>query len=133
MRILLGRTMCRHVAACNQNGPTGMEQMINSVRTNVDLCGEVAELALNILSLVSIAVGVVVSVITVVGQRKQMRMDRLLHISFRLMFGGWLVVALEFQLAADVVATIVSPSLERLIQLGVVAFIRTFLNYFLGK
>lgn len=52
---------------------------------------------------------------------------------FRMLFGGWLVVALEFQLAADIVGTIISPSTEHLIELGAIALIRTFLNYFLSK
>ena len=42
-------------------------------------------------------------------------------------------MALEFQLGADIVATTTSPSGENLIQLGAVAVIRTFLNYFLAK
>jgi len=51
----------------------------------------------------------------------------------RLTFGSWLALALEFQLGADIVATTVSPSPNHLIQLGVVALIRTFLNVFLGR
>ena len=51
----------------------------------------------------------------------------------RLTFGSWLALALEFQLGADIVATTVSPSPTHLIQLGVVALIRTFLNLFLGR
>jgi uncharacterized membrane protein len=50
-----------------------------------------------------------------------------------MIFGGWLVVALEFQLAADIVGTIVSPTTAHLIELGAIAVIRTFLNYFLGR
>ena len=51
----------------------------------------------------------------------------------RLEFGMWLALALEFQLAADILATTVSPSLKIVGQLGLIAVIRTFLNYFLGK
>lgn len=51
----------------------------------------------------------------------------------RLRFGGWLALALEFQLASDILQTTVSPSYENLIQLGAIALIRTFLNYFLSK
>ena len=54
-------------------------------------------------------------------------------IQARLSFGSWLALALEFQLGADIVATTVSPSQAHLIQLGVVAVIRTFLNLFLGR
>ena len=56
-----------------------------------------------------------------------------LHTNFRMLFGGWLVVALEVQLAADIVSTIISPTTAHLIELGVIALIRTFLNYFLSK
>jgi uncharacterized membrane protein len=53
--------------------------------------------------------------------------------SLRLTFGSWLSMALEFQLAADIVATTTAPSNQNLIQLGVIAVIRTFLNVFLGR
>jgi uncharacterized membrane protein len=51
----------------------------------------------------------------------------------RVNFGRWLTLALEFQLAADIVNTTVAPSFEALIRLGMIAVIRTFLNYFLTK
>ena len=51
----------------------------------------------------------------------------------RLCFGSWLILALEFQLAADILATTVAPSKEELVRLAIFAVIRTFLNYFLGK
>jgi uncharacterized membrane protein len=51
----------------------------------------------------------------------------------RLTFASWLALALEFQLGADVVSTTTAPSQANLIQLGVVAVIRTFLNLFLGR
>ena len=50
----------------------------------------------------------------------------------RLTFGGWVALALEFQLGADVVQTTVSREASALIQLGAVALVRTFLNYFLS-
>ena len=51
----------------------------------------------------------------------------------RLQFGSWLALALEFQLGADIVATTINPTLQSLGELGLLAVIRTFLNYFLGK
>jgi len=51
----------------------------------------------------------------------------------RLRFGMWLALALEFQLGADILATTITPTLDSLGQLGLLALIRTFLNYFLGK
>ncbi len=51
----------------------------------------------------------------------------------RLKFGSWLGMALEFQLGADIVATTVNPTLQSLIELAILAAVRTFLNFFLQK
>lgn len=51
----------------------------------------------------------------------------------RLRFGSWLALALEFQLGADILATTLAPTVEELGKLALIAVIRTFLNYFLGK
>ena len=51
----------------------------------------------------------------------------------RLQFGSWLALALEFQLGADIIATTINPTLQSLAELGLLALIRTFLNYFLHK
>lgn len=48
-------------------------------------------------------------------------------------FGVWLVLGLEFELAADIVETVISPEWIDIAQLGAIAVIRTFLNYFLEK
>ena len=45
----------------------------------------------------------------------------------------WLVLGLEFMLAADIVRTIIAPDWTELGQLAAIAVIRTFLNYFLEK
>jgi uncharacterized membrane protein len=50
-----------------------------------------------------------------------------------LRFATWLVLGLEFELAADVVRTVIAPSWKELGQLGAIAVIRTFLNYFLEQ
>jgi uncharacterized membrane protein len=44
-----------------------------------------------------------------------------------------LSLALEFQLAADIVGTAISPDWEQIGKLAAVAAIRTFLNYFLQR
>jgi uncharacterized membrane protein len=48
-------------------------------------------------------------------------------------FAGWLLLGLEFELAADIVRTAISPTWSAIGQLGAIAVIRTFLNYFLEK
>ena len=46
-------------------------------------------------------------------------------------FGMWLLLGLEFALAADIIASVVSPTWQDIGQLGAIAVIRTFLNFFL--
>ena len=48
-------------------------------------------------------------------------------------FGVWLLLGLEFELAADIVRSAISPSWTQIGQLAAIAVIRTFLNYFLEK
>ena len=48
-------------------------------------------------------------------------------------FGVWLLLGLEFELAADIIRSVISPSWTEIGQLGAIAVIRTFLNYFLEK
>lgn len=51
----------------------------------------------------------------------------------RLHLGRWLAVALEFELAADVLRTAVAPTWNEIGQLAAIAVLRTALNYFLQR
>jgi uncharacterized membrane protein len=110
-----------------------MAELVEAIKGSLDSAGELAEVSLNAISLLFIVVGVVISVAKSIAAKKMLPKNYPLHLFFRMTFGGWLIVALEFQLAADIVATIVSPTYEHLIQVGAIAAIRTFLNYFLNK
>lgn len=48
-------------------------------------------------------------------------------------FGVWLLLGLEFELAADIVRTAIAPTWTDIGQLAAIGVIRTFLNYFLEK
>jgi len=48
-------------------------------------------------------------------------------------FAVWLLLALEFELGADVLQTAVSPTWDDVGKLAAIAGVRTFLNYFLEK
>jgi uncharacterized membrane protein len=48
-------------------------------------------------------------------------------------FGVWLLLGLEFELAADIVRTAIAPSWNDIGQLGAIAVICTFLNFFLER
>ena len=55
------------------------------------------------------------------------------YIPLRLSLARYLVVALEFQLAADILGTAIAPGWNEIGQLAAIAIIRTVLNYFLEK
>jgi len=50
-----------------------------------------------------------------------------------LKFATWILLGLEFALAADLLRTAVAPTWEDIAKLAVIATIRTMLNYFLAK
>lgn len=50
-----------------------------------------------------------------------------------LRYARWLVAALTFQLAADIIETSVTTDWMAIARVGAIAVIRTFLNYFLEK
>jgi uncharacterized membrane protein len=58
-----------------------------------------------------------------IGQRKDVWLS----------FGMWLLLGLEFELAADIVRTAISPTWTDIGQLAAIGVIRTFLNFFLEK
>jgi uncharacterized membrane protein len=53
--------------------------------------------------------------------------------SIWLRYARWLVAALTFQLAADIIESSITTNWESLARLGAIAIIRTFLNYFLER
>lgn len=48
-------------------------------------------------------------------------------------YGRWLVAALTFQLAADIIESSIYTTWDAIGQLGAIAVVRTFLNYFLER
>jgi uncharacterized membrane protein len=51
----------------------------------------------------------------------------------RLRLGRWLALALEFELAADILRTAVAPTWNEIGQLAAIVVLRTVLNFFLQK
>lgn len=52
--------------------------------------------------------------------------------SVRLLLARYLALALEFQLGADILSTAIAPTWDQIGKLGLIAIIRTGLNYFLS-
>lgn len=47
--------------------------------------------------------------------------------------GAYILLGLEFMIAADIMSTIIRPSMDELIRLGAIVAIRTVLSFFLNK
>ena len=58
---------------------------------------------------------------------------RVLPFAGILRFASWILLSLEFALAADIVRTAIAPTWDDIGQLAAIAAIRTFLNYFLER
>lgn len=56
-----------------------------------------------------------------------------LNETIRIRLGSYLVLALEFFIAGDIIKTIITPTWQALGILGAIVIIRTILSYFLTK
>jgi uncharacterized membrane protein len=98
----------------------------------------------NLINLVSFSLNIIGALITIWGIivsltefLKKEILDRSkviqLNEGIRIKLGSYLVLALEFFIAGDIVKTIITPSWESLGILGAIVVIRTILSYFLTK
>ena len=97
-----------------------LEQFANSVALGVETAAALL-----------IGVGAVQTLLTLFDPRRALTIGRK-RIAW-LGFARWLVLALEFELAADIIRTAISPTWDDIGQLGAIAVIRTFLNFFLER
>jgi uncharacterized membrane protein len=105
--------------------------------------GSYVALAVEMLAAGVIAWGVVEAVLELVGVRRAdprwgaPKSDPLHPLmSMRwvfIRFGSWLLLALEFELAADVIRSAIAPTWADIGKLGAIAAIRTVLNFFLER
>ncbi|MGI5211670.1 DUF1622 domain-containing protein [Plantactinospora sp. CA-290183] len=100
-----------------------------------ELLGRVVEVLVTVIE----AVGAAVIFIGAVWTAGRFVVDGVRHrdagvfTPIRLSLGRFLTLGLEFQLAADILRTAVSPSFGQLGRLAAIATIRTALNYFLRR
>ncbi len=95
-------------------------------------------LCIEILGALVVVVGVIVAIIHAIHvSREAVAVDEaqpshdFRHV--RLVLSQYLAMALEFQLAADILATTIAPSWAEIGKLAAIATIRTALNYFLER
>lgn len=93
-------------------------------------------LMMNAISVVIIIFGVVSSALRlfmIEFRRFNSTIKAIKRQSIRAYLGSYILLGLEFLIAADIIATIAHPSVEELINLSAIVIIRTFISYFLGK
>ena len=78
-----------------------------------------------------IAIGVVLALVKLARTLTAKKTDG--YTEVRLLLAKYLILALEFQLAADILSTAIAPSWEQIGKLSAIAVIRTALNYFLSR
>jgi uncharacterized membrane protein len=105
--------------------------MIEQLENGLAAIARLLKLGLEAISVLCILLGLLATIRLLIPRRGQTTLVDLRTI--RLSFGAWLASALEFQLGADILSTTISPTFQALGQLGAIALIRTFLNYFLNK
>ena len=93
---------------------------------------EQAIVLIDAIALVLVLVGTVEALI---GTAKLIFGERSGHLrrDVWLRYARWLVGALTFQLAADIIESSITTSWEAIARLAAIAVIRTFLNYFLER
>lgn len=89
-------------------------------------------LAVETVGAVVIAIGILAAATIFVRRLANRQDDSRLQTSRRVL-AHYLAIALEFQLAADILSTAVAPSWDQIGKLAAIATIRTALNYFLSR
>ena len=112
-----------------KDGVEGTDMDIVFLKEGLVYVVGILQFVLETASVICVLIGFVKTVY--VGIRS--RQGFVINSEVKLTFGRWLAMALEFQLAADILNTTVDPDIEGLIKLFGIALIRTFLNYFLTK
>jgi uncharacterized membrane protein len=115
---------CPVFAAANQDHPP-MEAALKLIAVNVALGCELAAVAVLALAAAEAMAGVMLAAF----RRADMRPKKLVWVRF----ASWIILALEFTLAADIARTVVEPSWRQLAELAAIATIRTVLNLFLER
>lgn len=105
--------------------------MFEHVEAQIQSGVEWLRLLVEALGAVVIAIGVAIAIIGLIRHALLARGTGFTPI--RLAFARYLTLALELQLAADILSTSVAPTWDRIGKLAAIAVIRTALNYFLSK
>jgi uncharacterized membrane protein len=104
-----------------------MEDILREFASHVALAAE-------LITVLCVGVGSLLAVIRVVGALVARKgSDPQVRREIFVGYAGWIILALEFALGADIVRTAIAPTWDQIGQLAAIAAIRTALNFFLAK
>ncbi len=97
---------------------------------------DVVTTCLNLISIIILVWGVILSVkdFLLAHIRSRDRAERLGKLQdTKNSLGGYILLSLEILIVADIIDTIVKPTLEDIVRLAAIVAIRTVISYFLNK
>jgi len=106
-----------------------MDQLVTEAKNIIDYISRGVELAAALVIAAAAAEAIVKALLLFVRRGSPPEAKN----EIRLTLGRWLAIALEFELAADILRTAVTPTWTEIEQLAAIAALRTALNYFLAK
>jgi uncharacterized membrane protein len=106
-----------------------------AMEEHLRLSAEYVALFLEFVSVLVVAIGGVEAAIRVLYPLLRGRMNKGHGVRREawLSLARWLLISLEFMLAADIVRSTIAPSWDDVGKLAAIAVIRTFLNFFLER
>jgi uncharacterized membrane protein len=112
---------------------TDREGAITSLEETFNVVANYVALGVEFGAVIVVAFGSAQAVLALIGAITTGTADSLRGREIWLKFATWILLALEFALAADIVRTAVAPTWDDIWKLAVIAVVRTMLNYFLAK
>jgi uncharacterized membrane protein len=112
-------------------GPIATSPLFEAAEYSVDVAVQWIRLVVEAMGAAVIALGVAIGVVQFA--RASFHRTPEGYNGIRLTIARYLAVALEFQLAADLLSTAIAPTWSAIGRLAAIAAVRTGLNYFLGR
>ena len=107
--------------------------MIEQVEHGFRLVASLCALAVEFAAVVAIAIGSAEAITSVVRRVRWGGTFSSIERAIWVRFAGWILLALEFTLGADIIRSAIAPSWNEIGKLAAIAAIRTALNFFLDR
>lgn len=92
-------------------------------------------LLLDVLSIAIIIIGAVLAFVKLLHHGSNNEFSSVLQKNkyIKAYLGSYILLSLEFLIVADIIETIINPTFQDIIKLGLIVVIRTMISYFLNK